>query len=198
MYSLVAGACLATLLLCACIELERSVEVTPQPLPTQVQGASWPETPVSYCIVRDDEGGYVSHDTFVALTREAMEAWQLPTTFEGDCPGPITSGNGINEIGWGDLPGEPATLTEAGQTNTRYQSRPGGGAPDIIEADITIERQPASGKDTEDCLYTTLLHEAGHLFGVPHLAMSNVMGPVTTECLQELTPADREALEELY
>jgi hypothetical protein len=188
---------LVGLLVCGCVELQSSFEVTPRPLPTEVQGATWPRTPVTYCVVRGEEGGFVPHETFAGLAQDAMAAWPLPTAFQGECPGPVTGGNGINEIGWGDLPGEPATLTEAGQTSLRYLSD-GRGPPDIVEADVTIERLPGIGKATEACLYTTLLHEAGHMLGVPHLATSNVMSPVITDCIQELTPADRAALEALY
>jgi hypothetical protein len=193
-----AGACVAVLLLCACVEVQHRVEVTPQSLPPEIQGARWPRTPIVYCVVRDSPEGFVPHEALVALVQRAIEAWGLPSAFNGDCPGPITHGNGINEIGWGDLPGEPAALTEAGQTNLRYQSGADGGPPDIVEADVTIERRPARGKDTETCLYTTLLHETGHVLGVPHLGVSTVMAPVITECVQELTATDRAALEELY
>jgi len=197
-YRLAGAAFVLTLLLCACIEARPEVSFTPEPMPTEIQGARWAETPVSYCIVRDEVGGFVPYETFVSLTHRAMEAWGVPVTFEGDCPGPITRNNGINELGWGDLPGDPAELTEAGQTKLLYQSSRDGSPPDIVEADITIEREPAQGKATEECLYTTLLHETGHLLGLPHLETSNVMAPVIVECLQELTEADRAALDALY
>ena len=174
------------------------MQATPEPVPTQILGARWPETPIAFCIVRQGPEGYVDHETFVILARRAIEAWGLPTAFQGDCGGPITPDNGANEIGWGDLPGDPEGLTEAGETHIRYRSDRLGGPPDIIEADVTIERRPARGRDTEECLYTTLLHEAGHVFGVPHLTMSNVMAPIIADCIQELTPADHAALDELY
>jgi len=63
---------------------------------------------------------------------------------------------------------------------------------------VTIEREPARGRDGIECLYTTLLHETGHVFGVPHLEASTVMSPVITDCLQALTPADIAAIEALY
>jgi hypothetical protein len=127
-----------------------------------------------------------------------MAAWGVPTSFLGDCDGPLVEGNGVNEVAWGTLPGDPGQLSEAGESSIRYRSRLFGGPPSIVEADVTIERDPAGGRDTAECLYTTLLHEAGHVFGVPHLDVSTVMSPVITDCLQELTPADHAALSGLY
>ena len=199
MYRLLATLLTTPVLLTACIEIrsETPVEVTPGTVPPEIRDARWPETPVSYCTV-PGEDGFVDYETFVRLTQEAVAAWGVPTTYEGDCSEGITAGNGTNQIGWGDLGGAPNSVNEAGNTNIRYRSRLDGQPPDIIEADITIERQPTSGRDTEECLYTTLLHESGHLFGLPHLDQSTVMSTVITECRQELTPADRNAIEELY
>jgi len=192
------GSCLLALLLCACVVVEQRLQFTPEPVPTEIRGARWRQTPITYCIVREGEGGFVEHDTFVTLAGLAMAAWGLPTTYQGACAGSITADNGTNEIGWGDLSGDPGRLTEAGKTYIRYRSNPLGGPPEITEADVTIERRPARGRDTEECLYTTLLHESGHILGVPHLSMSTVMAPVISDCLQQLTPADRAALDELY
>ena len=191
---------LLALTLTACIEIQQQpVEVAPGTVPPEIRGAKWPETPISYCVVRGVAGGYVDHETFLALTQQAMAAWGVPVSFEGDCNDPIAgASNGSNEIAWGDLAVNPDDLTEAGNTNLRYRSTPFGGPPDIIEADVTIHREPADGKGNEECLYTTLHHEAGHVLGLTHLASDTVMSPVITECLQEPTPADRAALDALY
>ena len=195
---LVAFCCLA-LPLSACVEIRQPrVEIAPGTVPPEIRGARWPSTPVSYCIVRDELGGYVDHEAFIALTQQAMSTWGVATTFEGECGGPITPANQRNEIGWGDLKDDPDDLTEAGNTNLRYRSTLLGGPPDITEADVTIHRQPARGKDTEACLYTTLLHETGHVLGLSHLAADTIMSPVITDCLQEPTPADLAALDALY
>ncbi len=189
----------AAVLLSACITIQpQQVEITPGTVSPQIEGARWPQTPIAYCTVRDEQAGYEDYDTFVALTQRAMAAWAVPTTYEGDCAGGIVGDDGTNEVGWGELGEAPGTLNEAGNTNIRYRTTPGGGSPDIIEADITIEREPARGRSTEECLYTTLLHETGHLFGVPHLEQGTVMSPVIEDCLQELTPADRASLATLY
>jgi hypothetical protein len=183
----------------ACIRVhQQQVEVTPGTVPAEVEGAKWPDMPIAYCIVAQGQGGFVSNETLVALTQRALEAWGVATSYEGECGGPLTHGNGRNEIGWGELGGDPLSLAEAGNTNIRYRSSLLGGAPDIIEADITIEREPPRGKATEECLYTTLLHETGHVLGLPHLDASTVMAPVIQDCLQELTPVDLTAINELY
>lgn len=189
-----------SVLLIGCIEVVRQeqIEVTPGVVPAEIRGATWPDTPVSYCTVNDDEGGFVDYGTFVELTRRAVAAWGVDSAYEGDCGHGIEPGNGTNEVGWGVLSRDPSSLNEAGNTNIRYRSGPGGGPPDIIEADITIEREAAPGRDSVECLYTTLLHEAGHLFGVPHLDQTTVMSPVISDCHQELTQADLDAIRELY
>lgn len=183
----------------ACIEFrQRRVEVAPGTVPPEIQGARWPDLPIAYCIVQGQQAGFVDDETFVALTQRAFATWGVPTAYEGDCGHPITDGNDQNEIGWGDLEGNPTSLTEAGNTNLRYVSSPFGGAPDITEADITVHREPAHGRDTEECLFTTLLHETGHVIGLTHSAQDTVMSPVIEDCLQEPTPADRAALDALY
>jgi hypothetical protein len=184
---------------CACISFQREIRVTPEAVPAELVGASWDDFPVEYCVVSQGEGGFVEHETFAGLVQQAMAAWGVETSFGGDCEGPLTEGNGVNEIGWGTLSGIPGQMHEAGESSIRYRSSLlGGGPPAIVEADVRIDRDPADGRDTVECLYTTLLHEAGHMFGVPHLEVSTVMSPVITDCLQELTPADRAALAELY
>jgi hypothetical protein len=186
------------LLLTSCVSLQQQkIEVTPGTVPPEIQGARWPDMPVSYCTVRDDQGGFVDYQTFVRLLQQAISQWGVPTAYSGDCGHAIEAGDGTNEVGWGDL-GAPSNLNEAGNTNIRYRSTPGRGTPDIVEADITIERTPAAGRDTEDCLFTTLLHETGHLLGVQHLDASTVMSPVISDCIQELTPDDQAAIHALY
>jgi hypothetical protein len=185
--------------LTACVEVQqRRVEVTPGTVPPEIRGARWPDMPIEYCVVRDGRGGFVDHETFVALTQQAFVAWGVETAFDGDCNGPIAHNNGRNEIGWGDLAGNPNDLTEAGNTNLRYRSTLLGGPPDITEADVTIHRNPASGKGNETCLLATLLHETGHVLGLPHLGRGTVMSPVITDCLAAPTPDDLAALRELY
>lgn len=199
MRTLLATLLLIALSLSACIEFrQRRVEVTPGTVPPEIQGARWQDLPVEYCVVRDPQGGFVDHETFVALTRRAMETWGVPTAYQGECGHPLTEGNDQNEFSWGNLEGDPNNLTEAGNTNLRYVSSPFGGEPEITEADVTVHREPAHGRDTEECLFTTLLHEAGHVLGLTHSTDGNVMSPVITECLQEPTQADRTALEALY
>lgn len=180
----------------ACIEVERQVEISPESVPERIRGARWAEAPVSYCVARDGQSGFVDDAVLTELAQRAVAAWGVPVEFLGDCAAGVVTENDANEIGWGDLGEQGESLTEAGSTNIRYRTGPGGGQPEIVEADVTLETDPAN--PSEACLYTTLLHEAGHLFGVPHLGEDTVMSPVILECRQELTPADRSAIEELY
>ena len=199
MLRLVAAGLCSLFSLTACIEVyDQRVEVTPGTVPPEIRGAKWPNTPIEYCIVRDGSEGFVDHETLVSLTQQAFAAWGVETQFEGDCGGPIANDNGRNEIGWGDLGKAPDDLTEAGNTNIRYRTSLLGGAPDITEADVTIHREPARGKGNEACLLATLLHETGHVLGLPHLSTESVMSPVITDCLDAPTPEDVRALDELY
>jgi hypothetical protein len=164
-------------LILGCIEIERKVAVTPGEVPAEIRAASWSERPIPYCVVLDQEGGFVNHQTLVRLTQEAFEAWGVPTVFEGRCSGGQEQEDNVNEIGFGDLDQTPNVL---------------------VEADIVIEREAPKNKDGEDCLFTTLLHETGHFLGLPHMDADTIMSPVIMECLQEPTAKDRAVLDELY
>jgi hypothetical protein len=190
----------SVILTLACVKFEREVDVTPGTVPPEVEGAYWPDTPVSYCIVRGSEPGFVEHDVLVQTTMEAFDAWGIETSYEGECEGRAEQGNGRNEVSWGELGSEgSSSLAKAGNTNIRYRTTPlGGGAPDITEADIILDADPPAGKDSVECLRSTLLHETGHFLGLHHLGGETIMSPVITDCLQEPTQADRDALAELY
>ena len=77
-------------------------------------------------------------------------------------------------------------------------SCPDGSESEIVEADIIIHPSPPRSLGGEECLRTTLQHEAGHFLGVPHLERPALMAPVVPSCSQQLTDMDREALAELY
>lgn len=133
--------------------------------------------------------------------REAFQRWGVEVINDGDCSG-AAQGNRRNEITWGVPPERTDDVHEAGFTRLLFQSCPGGcpGGSDsqIVEADILVHPSPPGRFRNTDCLFSTLLHEAGHFLGAPHLASPAVMAPVTSTCPQELTPADREAIGRLY
>ena len=185
-------------LLLGCVTVRPEVSVTPAPVPAELQGAGWDRFPVSYCVVRDGEASFVPHDRFVELAEAAFAEWRDGLVYEGVCPGPPEEGNGRNEISWGQLEGPEAPLNEAGLTRLLYRQSPLASTAEIIEADIVLDNDPPRRLANQDCLYATLLHEAGHFLGIHHIAPPAVMAPVVTDCRAELTEADRSALAEIY
>jgi len=187
----------AMFLLTACeIDLQPRVVYTPEPQAMELQGARWPDLPVRYCIVPNDDA-FLEHDALVELTRQSFEQWGLEFHDNGDCPGPLVESNGRNEIAWSNLGDGDVRLNEAGATNIRYR-RTDNQTPVIIEADIVLDIDPPRDQRSEDCLHTALLHEVGHFLGLPHLEDPALMAPVINECEPELRPQDREALTGLY
>jgi hypothetical protein len=185
--------------LVACMTIERDVRVTPAPVPEEIEGAAWQNLPASYCIVRQEGAGFVSHERFVELTIRAFDVWGVPVVHEGDCPGEPEQGNGRNEVYWGSLgEAEGGGVNEAGRTQLLYRHAGNNGPAYIVEADIVIDSDPPGRLRNEDCLLTTLMHEAGHFFGIHHLETPALMAPVIQDCNPELTEADREAIDELY
>jgi hypothetical protein len=191
----------ALLLASACTEIRQTVKITPEPVPEEIEGALWPDQPVHYCVVRDDQG-FADYEDFVRLTERAFRAWGIAVVNDGACSGPAQQGNRVNEIGWGIPPQRGDDLHEAGFTRLLYERCAanclGQSGPEIVEADIEITPDPPRRLASLDCLYSTLLHETGHLLGVHHLDSPAVMAPVSFTCADELTAADRQALDQLY
>ena len=177
---------------------------TPTPaLPDNPDGLQrWNDVPVTYCIVPGT--GYVSDAVFVASVDRAFAAWGVPSINNGACDG-IDNEDGTNEIGWGDLRTSASRgpgVYEAGLTSIRYRKCTSGCDPNdtvhLVEADITIDAAPPREFRSSRCLYSTLLHEAGHFLGLEHLPAPAVMATETSTCPAALTAADREALRERY
>lgn len=196
------------LLLSSCVEVRREVlpEVTPGEVPEEFQGARWPGFPVEYCIV-PDEAGFVATERLEELVGDAFAQWGMEVRYGGRCDG-IEAGNGRNEVTWDSGRAMPSVTGEtgvfaAGFTRQLFRACrggacPGGAASQIVEADILLSLDTPERFQTEECLFSTLLHETGHFLGVPHLGAPAVMAPATSECPQELTEADRDALAVLY
>jgi hypothetical protein len=118
----------------------------------------------------------------------------------------VREGNGRNEVAWGSIDmdevGQEAGVYRNGLTRKLFQSCPescpGGAQSELIEADILLAPSPPIDFQNEACLFWTLLHEAGHFVGVPHLEFPAVMAPESVDCPQDLTIADHSALAELY
>jgi hypothetical protein len=128
----------------------------------------------------------------------------VPSQAEGRCDRDMRQGDGKNEIGWATPPVPPANgggVYEAGYTRLRYRAcvRDCHGANfEILEADIVIDQNAPRGFRSETCLYSAILHEVGHLLGLPHLPPPAVMAAVTTACPQAPAQTDRRALDQRY
>jgi Matrixin len=166
---------------------------------TGATSSRWRSTPVQYCVV-PSTAGIVSHERLVTLIGQAFDQWGVQASYQGPCAGPASEGNGRNEVYWASL-GSPDSLTRrAGEAQLRYVSCETcrGGGSYIIEADLVIDPQPPASRRNEACVFTTLLHEVGHMLGAPHLAPPAVMASVMDTCPQQLTEADLRSIAHLY
>ncbi|HEX5369636.1 MAG TPA: matrixin family metalloprotease [Dehalococcoidia bacterium] len=170
---------------------------SPETVAPEINGARWPQTsiPVHYCL--DPDNGYIGGDVVLQLLAKAFSTWGVPTKSDGTCSGPASTDDGRNEISWAGLSQPGSGLTEAGKTSLRYRI-PSRGTAQIIEADIELDNNTPRSRRDKECLYTTILHETGHFLGLHHLGSGTIMAPVVTECAQDLTPEDKQALSELY
>lgn len=175
------------------------------PLPPNPQGLlRWASLPVSFCISGGGDGGYEPAGVFIDAVERAFTAWGLAWHDDGTC-GPIGSGDGVSAIGWGLLDGNTSRrqrVYEAGLTEVNSSECTAGCDENdkvkITEADITIDSAAPREFRSETCLYSTMLHEVGHFFGLEHLNPPAVMAAQTSGCPSVLTTPDRAALAERY
>jgi hypothetical protein len=158
----------------------------------------WSELPIRYCIAGFPSTGRVT-EAFENLIQRAFTDWGVASVYDGVCAGQPTEGNGVNEVGWAAL-GSPrssaAGLYEAGETRKELMGTT------IVEADILLDPtaylQPDTARDRTLCVFSTVLHEVGHLLGLEHSPPPSVMQTGTTECPAVLSAADRATVAERY
>lgn len=189
--------------LAACAQPQDRIERTPEAVAEAIRDARWASFPVHYCVVVRD-AGFISTERLVVLIEQAFQHWGADVVSNGSCE-EASEGNGRNEVAWGtfetDEAGEAGVYRNA-FTRKLFLSCPdgckGGAESELVEADIIVAPSPPEELQNEACLFTTLLHETGHFLGVPHLESPAVMAPESSECPQDLTTADRDALSRLY
>jgi Matrixin len=166
---------------------------------TNATSSRWRSTPVEYCVA-PSTAGIVTHERLVSLIGQAFDQWGVQASYQGPCAGPGSEGNGRNEVYWASLGSPDGPTRRAGEAQLRYVScdtcQSGGSY--IIEADLVIDPQPPASRHNEACVFTTLLHEVGHMLGAPHLAPPAVMAPIMDACPQQLTEADLRSIAHLY
>jgi hypothetical protein len=164
-------------------------------------GAStrWPKLPPRYCIVESDFAR-VSPERMEQMLQTSFEHWGVKVISDGICDGPAAPGNGRNEVYWTTLKAKDGGTTEVAQTRINVAGCLSceGKTASIVEADIALDYLPPANMVSNECLFTTVLHEAGHFLGLEHLDSGSVMGAVLEKCYDNLTPVDRAAIETLY
>jgi hypothetical protein len=146
-------------------------------------------------------------DAFVALVERAAARWQevaggiLPLASRGRCAhDPTALGDGVNAVGWVDDLG----LVIAAQ------AWPDADQGVVTEIDVRLSRayvarprarQPARALET--CLFSTLVHELGHVLGLDHprsrTLPSSMQGVGAARCDKgQPTAADRRNLLRRY
>lgn len=196
-------ASLIALAMTGCVGEVRPGQVPASTASPRTDSVRWSSLPVSYCLDLG-ESGYVDDAAFERLVRRAFEAWGAPARDRGRCDGAMKEEDGVSQIGWGTAtePTHEGGVFQAGFTRVRFRACgsdcPAGAEAVLSEADIIVERDPPRSFRNERCLYSVLLHEAGHFLGLQHLPPPALMSPSTSSCRSDLTEADRQALSDRY
>jgi hypothetical protein len=145
---------------------------------------------IVYCANPTDGPAGLDGSAFVALTERAAARWEevsegaVPLVSRGRCENAPTSlGDGMNTIGWVDDLG----LVIAAQT------WPNADHDLVTEMDIRLSRgyfqrllAHDPDKTLETCVFSTLVHEFGHLLGLDHprsrAVLSSMQGVGASRC----------------
>lgn len=162
---------------------------------------------IAYCANPTGGPPGLDGDAFVALVERVAARWQevgegsLPLSPRGRCENdPTLLGDGMNAVGWVDDLG----LVIAGQ------AWPNADQGTVTEIDIRLsrgyfmrlqERDPS--RTLERCVFSTLVHEFGHLLGLDHprsrLLPSSMQGVGASRCDKgQPSASDKETLLRRY
>src|SRR5918996_4856380 len=130
----------------------------PEETSTDATSSRWRSTPVQYCVVPSN-AGIVTYDRLVSLIGRAFDEWGAQSSFQGACQGPVSEGNGRNEVYWGSLGSPDGPARRAGEAQLRYVACDAcqGIGSYIIEADLVINPEPPASRRNEACVFTTHL-----------------------------------------
>lgn len=155
---------------------------------------SWMTCPDPIEIVLDARLGRAPH--VLELTQKAAAAWQTPGVARLRVRSGATSG--VNEDGVNVLTFAPPfwlcpketgvagsfCISAGGLGVTRLVSRPRKEGAEILEADVLFKRSLLS---EHALLYSTLLHEFGHVLGLDHAGAER---PASTTVMMAIPPPD--------